>query len=370
MDPVSTGGYRELFRSWGGEMVATSYDAKADAFMFICVHSTARGPAAGGIRMKPYDSPEDALRDGMRLSTAMTLKMAICDAPLGGGKSVIAVDPRMDTAMRSRVLERYSALLRSLQGTYYGAPDMNTGPADMDFIYERAPYVFCRTVEHGGSGSTTYATALGVFHGMRATAERAFGSSDLAGRSVVVQGVGGVGGLLAEMLVDAGAQVIVSDVATERVDDLVARRGVAAVHPDDVASTPCDIFSPCAVGGVLNSESIPELRCAAVAGAANNQLATPDDDARLKERGIVYAPDFVINAGGVLHGVGLELWDWSTDQVANAAEHLGSVLLEVFALADSDGVGTQAAADRLARTKLAAADSRATADLTAVRPGA
>ena len=152
------GGYGDLLRSWGGELVASSYDADADAFMFICVHSTLRGPAGGGIRMKAYDSAEDALADGMRLSSAMTLKMAICDAPLGGGKSVIAVAPSLDGAARRRVLDRYAALLGSLHGTYYGAPDMNTGPADMDYIYERSPYVFCRTPERGGSGSTTHAS--------------------------------------------------------------------------------------------------------------------------------------------------------------------------------------------------------------------
>jgi leucine dehydrogenase len=345
--------YEELLRDWDGELVASRFDLQTGAFLYICVHSTLRGPAAGGIRLKSYGSPLEALRDGMRLSSAMTLKMAICDAPLGGGKSVIAVDPAMPASQRPRVLERYAELLGSLRGTYYGAPDMNTGPDDMDFIHERSPYVFCRTREHGGSGSTTPATALGVFHGIVATAQYAFGSRELAGRTVLVQGVGGVGGELVGLLLDAGAKVIVSDVVAERVAVLVKDAGVAAVPPESAATPECDIFAPCAVGGVLNERSIPELRCAAVAGGANNQLETPQDDARLKQRGIAYAPDFVVNAGGVLHGVGLELWDWDEARVAGAVERLGDTLLDVFATADSEGIGTQAAAELLARSKLA-----------------
>ena len=345
---ADTAGYGELLRSWGGELVASSYDADTDAFMFICVHSTVRGPATGGIRMKAYESPEDALRDGLRLSSAMTLKMAICDAPLGGGKSVIAVDPRIDAATRARVLERYAALLDSLHGTYFGAPDMNTGPGDMDLIYERSPYVFCRTAERGGSGSTTYATALGVFHGLRATAEQALGTRDLAGRSVLVQGVGGVGGALVEMLVGAGARVIASDVARERVDDLVYRLGVKAVPPESALSTPCDVFAPCAVGGVLNSASIPELRCKAVAGAANNQLATPEDDVRLAARGITYVPDFLASAGGVTNGVS-ELDGYDRSDVEARIERIADTAEAGLIDAQRRRVATGRAAEELAQ---------------------
>jgi leucine dehydrogenase len=284
----------------------------------------------------------------------MTLKMAICDAPFGGGKSVIAVDPALSPEQRIGLLHRYAALLGSLGGTYYGAPDMNTGPEDMDVIHERSPYVFCRSPEHGGSGDTSYATALGVFHGIIAATEHAFGSRDLAGRAVLVQGVGAVGQFLVGMLVKAGASVIVTDVAPDRVQDMVERHNVRAVSPSEAISTVCDVFAPCGVGGILNAASIPALGCAVVAGCANNQLETPEDDARLRERGIVYAPDFVINAGGVLHGVGLELWHWSERQVAEAAEGLGSILREVFARADTDGAGTQATAEEMARAKLRA----------------
>lgn len=339
-------------RAWEGEAVATRFDRATGAALFICVHSTARGPAGGGIRMKSYPALEDALSDGMRLAGAMTLKMAICGAPLGGGKSVIAVDPEMDPALRPKVLDSYAELLGSLKGTYYGAPDMNTNSEDMDYIFDRSPYVFCRTRERGGSGTTTKATALGVFHGIAAASEQVFGTRDLFGRSVVVQGIGGVGGLLAEMLVEAGARVTVSDVAVARVEELRKRLGVTAVAPDKASSTECDVFSPCAVGGILNETTIPELRCAVVAGAANNQLAGPEDDDRLRARGVVYAPDFVINAGGVLHGVGLELWGWSEEQVEVAVERLGLVLADVLRAAASAGAGTQATAERMAREKL------------------
>ncbi|WP_394841192.1 hypothetical protein LZC95_29490 [Pendulispora brunnea] len=344
--------YAESLCAWGGEFVASCHDADTGAFMFICVHSTARGPAAGGLRIKAYDAPVSAMEDGLRLSSAMTLKMAICDAPLGGGKSVIFVDPAVLEAQRPKILARFAALLESLHGTYYGAPDMNTGPDDMDFIYERSRYVFCRTAERGGSGSTTHHTALGTFHAILASAEFALGRRDLTGRSIVVQGVGGVGGALVEMLVRAGARVIVSDVVSARVDDLVSRFGVAAVAPEDAVTTACDILAPCATGGILNARSIPELRCAAIAGAANNQLETPEDDARLRDRGILYAPDFVASAGGVLHGVGFELWKWSEAQVDQAVERLGGILLDVFAAAKADKTGTREAAERLARSKL------------------
>ncbi|WP_394828910.1 Glu/Leu/Phe/Val dehydrogenase dimerization domain-containing protein [Pendulispora albinea] len=353
---MMTDGDAELYRGWGGELVASCYDEGTGAFMFICVHSTVRGPAAGGIRLKAYDSPGDGLRDGMRLSRAMSLKMAICGAPLGGGKAVIALDSArgdVSTGQRGPLLERFAALLASLKGTYYGAPDMNTGPADMDFIHARSPYVFCRTEERGGSGSTTQHTALGVFCSILASAEFAFGSRSLAGKSVVVQGVGEVGAALVGRLVRAGARVTISDVAEDRVAKLAAEFGVASVAPEAAAATDCDIFAPCATGGVLNARSIPELRCAVVAGAANNQLATPEDDARLHERGILYAPDFVASAGGVLHGVGLELWRWSEAQVDRAVEQLGDTLLEVFAKARAERIGTHAAAEKLARAKLA-----------------
>lgn len=213
--------FDELMRQWDGELVVSGYDRQTGASMFICVHSTTAGPAAGGVRMREYPSALDAMRDGMRLSEAMTLKMAICGAPLGGGKSVIDIDPSLPSDMRRLLLRRYAQMLESLHGTYFGAPDMNTGPADMDLIYEHSSYVFCRSPERGGSGNTSYATALGVFHSIKAAAGHALDSDDLAGRTVLVQGVGAVGEHLVGMLVDCGARVLVGDVATHRVAAVV-----------------------------------------------------------------------------------------------------------------------------------------------------
>src|SRR6266508_1964243 len=227
--------------------------------MFVCVHSTRLGPACGGTRLKSYAEPAEALRDGLRLSGAMTAKNAVARLPLGGGKAVLAVPEVPEDDRRRELFLRYGDLVRSLGGTYVTACDMNTSERDMDVVGERCPYVFGRSVACGGSGSSAPATATGVFHGIRASVAHAFGSSDLEGRTVLVQGVGSVGRSLALQLGQAGARLLVADV----------------VAPEDALGTACDVFSPNATGGILTPTTIPELRCRIVAGAANNQLADP-----------------------------------------------------------------------------------------------
>ncbi|MCI0635087.1 MAG: hypothetical protein L0206_14430 [Actinobacteria bacterium] len=346
--------FEDLLRDWDGEETVVRFDPPTGAWMFVGVHSTVLGPAMGGTRMKSYGSPEDGLRDVLRLSAAMTGKMAMAGVPLGGGKAVLAVPeiPRGDA--RRTLLLRYAELVESLHGTYVTACDMNTSPADMDVIGERSSSVLGRTEAAGGSGTSAPATAVGVFHGLRAAAAHAFGSDDLEGRAVAIQGVGAVGGALARQLAEAGARLTLTDVDELRAKELASELDAEVVVSDDVFDVECDVFAPCATGAVLNADTIPRLRCRAIGGAANNQLAEPQDAGRLAERGIVYAPDYVVNAGGVIHLVGFELLREDAAQVDERLRAIADTLGEVFAEADARGISTGAAADALVRQRLAA----------------
>jgi leucine dehydrogenase len=339
----------ELITAWDGELVSIHRDRQTGTLMFICVHSTRLGPAAGGTRMQYYPRPADALMDGMRLSEAMSLKLASVDFPHGGGKAVIALpSPAIPQGeARRRLLHEFGAFLNSLRGLYSCAPDMNTSAVDMDVIAEVSPYVFCKTEAAGGSGDTAPDTAVGVFHGIRASCRHAFGSDDLAGRTVLVQGAGGVGGHLIELLLNAGAKVIASDIDPKRLDNL-QQKGVNVVPPESALTTPCDVLAPCAVGGIINARTIPDLRCRAIAGGANNQLETQSDADLLRERNIAYAPDFVINSGGVLHGGGLEEQHWTREELDRRLAAIGDAVYGIFLRAEQDGISTDTAARRIA----------------------
>jgi leucine dehydrogenase len=342
----------DLIRSWDGEEVALHYDHPSGTWMFVCIHSRRRGPAGGGTRMKVYPTPGDGLADAMRLAEGMTLKMAATDVPFGGAKAVIAVRELPEGPERRRILLRYGELAASLGGNFQTGPDLNTTIADMDVIAERHEHVYCRSVERGGSGDPGPFTARGVFHGILASAAQVFGSPDLDGRSVFVQGVGNVGARLAEQLAEAGAQVLVSDIDTARAGTLAERIGADVVPPETALAAECDVYAPCALGGTLNAETIPHLRCRIVAGCANNQLAEPEDATRLDEAGILYAPDYVINAGGVIYAWGTESLGWSPEQVEVRLAGIGDSLAEIYARAGAEGVTTETAAERLARSRL------------------
>ncbi len=343
----------DLLSSWDGEAIAVHRDRATGTLMFICVHSTRLGPAAGGTRMKHYATPADALRDGMRLAEAMSLKFASVQFPHGGGKAVIALPapeiPHGDA--RRRLLREYGAFVQSLGGLYSAAPDMNTSAADMDVIAETTRYVFCKTERAGGAGDTAPDTAVGVLHGIRAVCRYVFGSDDLSLRTVLVQGAGGVGGHLIELLMDADATVIGADVDPKRLESL-RELGVRTVAADDALATECDVLSPCAVGGVLNANTIPALRCRAIAGAANNQLDTPADADRLRSRGIAYAPDFVINAGGIMHGGGLEELHWTREELDVHLAGIGEAVYSILERAEREGISTDAAARGIALARL------------------
>jgi leucine dehydrogenase len=341
----------ELIRSWDGEEVVVGFDAPTGAWMFVCIHSTKRGPAGGGTRMKTYQSPAAALEDAMRLSEAMTLKMAAADVPFGGGKAVLAVPSLPEGAERRSLLLRYAQLAASLGANFQTGPDVNTTMADMDVIAERHPYVFCRSEEQGGSGDPGPYTARGVFHGIRATMSHVLGSPDLDGRVVLVQGVGDVGGRLAEQLAEAGAGVVIADIDSQRVGALAERIGAEVIPAEEAIGADCDVYAPCALGGTLNAETIPRLRCRIVAGSANNQFAEPEDAVRLKDAGILYAPDFVINAGGVLYAWGTESLHWDRETVEKRLAGIGETLAAIYRRSEAEGITTDAAAERLARSR-------------------
>ncbi len=342
-------------REWGGEFALVSYDEPTGSWLIVAVHSTRLGPAAGGTRIKTYDTPADALGDATRLAEAMTLKMAVAGLPMGGGKSVLAVPGELDPESRRRLLLRHARNVHALGGSYWTGPDMNTTSADMDVLGEVTPYAFGRSPAKGGSGSSAPDTAVGVFHGIKASVAHVFGSDDLAGKKVLVQGVGAVGEPLAELLVKDGATVGVSDIDEGRTAALADRLGVTPVHHGGELETECDVFAPCATGGVLDAATIPRLRCRIVAGAANNPLrdATADGE-RLRNAGILYAPDFVINAGGAIHLIGYETLGWTPDQVEAHLAGIGDTLTEIYRRADTDGVSTETAAEQLAAVRLEA----------------
>ncbi len=345
-----------LLRAWDGEELVSRFDEPTGTWMFVGVHSTVMGPAMGGTRLKPYPAPEDALRDVLRLSAAMTMKQAAAGLPFGGGKAVLAVPevPPPGSAARRTLLSRYAALVESLHGTYVTAADMNTGEADMDVIGEVTTHVLGRSRTAGGSGDPSDGTALGVFHGIMASCRHAYGSGGMGGRTVLVQGVGAVGARLAELLYEAGAEVLVADVDEERAARVAEGSGGAVVGPADVIGTPCDVYVPCATGAVLTQETIPKLACGVVAGASNNQLGEPKDADLLREHGILYAPDYVINAGGVLHLAGYETLGWDEAAMTAHLAGIGTTLDSIFVKAERDGITTAEVADRIALARIEA----------------
>jgi glutamate dehydrogenase/leucine dehydrogenase len=339
--------FEDLLRQWDGEEAVIRFDAPSGAWMFVCVHSTVLGPAGGGTRMRVYEQPADGLADAMRLSQAMTVKMAVAGAERGGGKAVLAVAELPTGDARRRLLLRYADLVASLGGTYRTAGDMNVAPADLDIVKERCRWVYGTT---GAGGNSGRGTAIGVLHGVRAAVEHVFGSPNLAGRRALVQGAGAVGHDLARFLAADGAEVLVSDVDEAR----AGQTGGTVVPARDALTTECDVYAPCAVGGTLNAETIAALRCRIVAGSANNQLATPEDAQRLHDRGILYAPDYVINAGGVIQLLGLEDHGWDEAELERNLATIGDTLRRLFRDADEVGSTPAAAAERLAAQRIAA----------------
>jgi len=340
---------------WDGESLVTRLDRETGAWIFIALHSSRLGAATGGTRMKPYPDRGAARADAMRLAEGMTCKWAVSGFPRGGGKAVIAVPPGLDPSRRPGLLRRYGEVLRELGGLFWTGGDVGTSSADMDVIGETgAPYVFSRTPSRGGAGDSGGLTALGVFCAMETVCWRLFGDPSLRGRRVLVQGAGSVGSALIERLVGAGAIVSFSDMGEASIRRHRDAMGLTFVSPEAVFDAPCEIFAPCALGGVLNADTIPRLACRSVVGAANNQLAGPGDAERLRARGILYAPDFAANAGGAVGITGIEAMGWSLERAEREVRAIGATLRGIFEAAEAAGITTDAAARRIASERLRA----------------
>lgn len=344
-----------LLEEWDGEEVIIRRDEPTGSWIIIAVHSTRLGPTVGGTRMKPYPDLEAALRDALRLSSGMTIKFAVPNLPYGGGKAVIKVPENPDRNQRAALLGRYGKLVHQLSGLFNTGPDVGISSQDMDIIGETgAPYVFSRTPEAGGAGSPGPFTALGVFTAMEVVCERIFGEGSLKDRKILVQGAGSVGEALIDILSKAGAEIYFTDVDEATVSRIIGKHGARFIPPGEIFTTECDIFAPCALGGVLSFETIPVLKCSAVAGGANNQLAQAEDAERLRARGILYSPDYVNNIGGAMAIIGMETRGWSRREAEkNVIESVGTALRKVFKAAVDEGITTEEAARRLAEEHLA-----------------
>jgi glutamate dehydrogenase/leucine dehydrogenase len=322
----------------------------------VAVHSSRLGPATGGTRMMAYPSLEDARSDAIRLAEAMTYKWAAADFPRGGGKAVIALPSEpLAPAARAGLLRRYGAFLRELAGRFWTGGDVGTSSADMDVIAETgAPYVFSRTPQLGGAGGSGSWTARGVFAAIETVCERLFGDRSPRGRTVVVQGAGSVGAALIERLAAAGARVSWSDPSAEAAGRVAPRPDLVRLPPERCLDAEADLLAPCALGRVVSAGTIPRLRARAVVGAANDQLAAPEEARRLRGRGILYAPDFVVNAGGAVAITGIEAFGWSAERAEREVDRIGETLARVFDESDREGLTTDAAARRLAERRLQA----------------
>jgi leucine dehydrogenase len=335
----------QMIQMPGYESIATFQDEGTNFKSYIAVHSTVLGPAVGGLRMRPYTSESDALRDVLQLSQAMTFKSAMAGLPLGGGKSVIIGDPKRDKS--SKLWKRFAECLEQFDGNYIAAEDMGTTPEDMDEIAKSSRHVMGRSVSCGGVGNPAPFTAKGVLIGIRAALQWRFGESTLKGVRVAVQGVGAVGMNLVEALHQEGASITVGDPCEELVKQCVEKFSAHVVTPEEIYRTICDLFVPCAMGGILSTQTVNELRCAVVAGSANNQLSSLAAGDAMEERGILYAPDYVINVGGLI-AITVPYLEMSDVDRDARIDRISDRLQQVFTRSEQAGIPPNEAANQLA----------------------
>lgn len=321
-------------------------DAATGLRGFIALHSTRLGPAAGGLRMRVYADDDAALEDVLNLSRGMSYKNAAAGLPLGGGKAVIIGDPHKDKT--SALLRAFGRAIEALEGRYWTAEDMGMSPSDMAVLAQETRFVAGLDSGDFASGDPSPVTAQGVFNAMRIGAELRFGSADLSGRRVAVQGVGHVGWYLCRYLSEAGADLIIADMDKARVAGTAKEFGAEIAEPGGIHAVDADIFAPCAIGGVLNAETIPQLHVGLVAGAANNQLAETTDADRLHERGILYLPDYVANGGGIIN-VAAEILSISdrAPWVKERLEAMKANMRRILTRADAEGISPAHVADRI-----------------------
>ena len=335
----------------GHEQVVFCQDAPTGLRAIIAIYSTALGPALGGTRFYPYRGEDDALADALNLSRAMAYKNALAGLDLGGGKAVIIGDPARQKS--EALLRAYGRFIESLNGRYITACDIGTYSEDMDIIARECRHVTGRTVPNGGAGDSSVLTAFGVFQGMLAAAEHSWGTTSLDGRQVGVEGVGKVGRRLVSHLLEAGAEVVICDVDPGAIDRVVTEHsGVrVAAGRHELIGQQLDVYAPCALGGALDDDTVAALSARIVCGGANNQLAHPGIEKVLADRGILYAPDYLVNAGGVIQ-VGDELGGFDFDRAKARAAQIFATTRKIFLMADEEGVPPAVAADRLAERRM------------------
>ncbi|WP_010650802.1 Leu/Phe/Val dehydrogenase [Oceanobacillus massiliensis] len=342
----------EIFTSlekYDYEQLIFCQDKNSGLKAIIALHDTTLGPALGGTRMWTYDSEEDAIVDALRLAKGMTYKNAAAGLNLGGGKTVIIGDPKKDK--NPEMFRAFGRYIQGLNGRYITAEDVGTTVQDMDLIHLETDYVAGTSSYSGASGNPSPVTAYGVYKGMKASAKEAFGNDSLEGKTIAIQGVGNVAYALCEYLHNEGAELIVTDINKEAVKRAVDAFGAKAVDPDDIYEAECDIYAPCALGATINDSTIPKLKAKVIAGSANNQLKSTTHGDIVHEKGIVYAPDYVINAGGVIN-VADELVGYNAERAMKNVETIYSSLERVFEIAKRDNIPTYVAADRMAEERI------------------
>ncbi|WP_405992326.1 Leu/Phe/Val dehydrogenase [Streptomyces sp. NBC_00986] len=355
MTDVDNGVLHTLFHSdqGGHEQVVLCQDRASGLKAVIAIHNTALGPALGGTRFYPYASEEEAVADALNLARGMSYKNAMAGLDHGGGKAVIIGDPERDKT--EELLLAYGRFVASLGGRYVTACDVGTYVADMDVVARECRWTTGRSPENGGAGDSSVLTAFGVFQGMRASAQHLWGDASLRGRRVGIAGVGKVGHHLVEHLRDEGAEVVITDVREESVRRILDKHptGVSAVTDTEalIRVEGLDVYAPCALGGALNDATVPVLTAKVVCGAANNQLEHPGVEKDLADRGILYAPDYVVNAGGVIQ-VADELHGFDFERCKAKAAKIFDTTLAIFARAKEDGIPPAAAADRIAEQRM------------------
>jgi glutamate dehydrogenase/leucine dehydrogenase len=339
-DEVARGGHEE---------VVYGYDEVSGLRAIIAIHSTALGPALGGTRFFPYQTEQDAFVDVLRLARGMTYKAAAAGLDLGGGKAVIIGDPATDKS--ELLLRAYARIVDSLGGRYITAEDVGTTTVDVDVMRRETRWALGSSIAEGGAGDPSPVTSRGLFAAARAVSEFIWGDAELAGRRFAVQGVGKVGSAFVQLLVEARAEVIVADSSDEAMKIATEKYGVKGVDVEDIHTVDCDIYSPCALGGGLNQETIPQLNCQAVVGSANNQLAEEEDADRIARRGIVYGPDFVVNAGGLIN-VHDELHGYSRMRALQRVDSIFDATKAILEISKEEGINPNQAAVRRAEDRI------------------
>lgn len=350
LEKTSTGVFGTLSQL-GHEQVVFCNDAATGLKAIIAIHNTTLGPALGGTRMWNYSSEQEALTDVLRLSRGMTYKAAISGLNLGGGKAVIIGDPKK---LKSEALmRRFGKFVQSLGGKYYTAEDVNMKTSDMEYISMETKFVTGLPESMGGGGDPSPVTAYGVYMGMKATTRKVFGNDSLAGKRIGVQGIGQVGMHLVEYLVKENAKVFVTDISEEKMDVMAEKFGAIPVPQNDIYDLNMDIYAPCALGATLNDETIPRLKCALIAGAANNQLQDEEKHGyMLIDRNIAYAPDFLINAGGLINVYSEYTGNYNRTRAYQQAEKIYDTCMSILNLAEKEKITSQAAAIQLAENRI------------------